>query len=526
MTAKDSALDFAWLLAAGALSALGFAPLGLWPLALLSLAFAIDRMAAAGRLRQALLRGWVFGVGQFVVGLNWIATAFTYQSNMPAYFGGVAVVLLSLYLGCFPALAGGLAWYLSRGRRFAFAWVFAAAWMLFEWLRATLFTGFAWNPLAVIWISLPWVAQSAQWIGTYGLSGLAVLSAGLFSAGLRGHWRPTAGVALALALICLSLGSPPGQPAASGAAVIPVRIVQPNISQNEKNDPEESRRNAELYARMSGKPSAVPRLLLWPEGSTERILQLEPDAITDLASLLGPHDLLLLSGESVDPGKRDDDYIYHNSVFALDSTGTLRWRYDKAHLVPFGEYLPLRSLLEPIGLSRLVPGEGDFIPGPGPRTFPLRGFGPADAPATVGVQLCYEITFSGHVVDEAHRPSFVFNPSDDAWFGAWGPPQHLAQAQLRAIEEGIPVIRATPNGISAIIGPTGRLLATIARHRAGVIDAAIPQALPPTLFSKLGLWTSALFGACLGAIGLHLGYRRRVMPLAGVAASSSATPRS
>jgi apolipoprotein N-acyltransferase len=526
MTAKDSALTLAWLLAAGALSALGFAPLSLWPLTLLSLAFAIDRIAAAGRLRQALLRGWAFGVGHFAVGLNWIATAFTYQSNMPAYFGWLAVILLALYLACFAALAGGLAWSLSRGRRFAFAWNFAAAWMLFEWLRGTLFTGFAWNPLAVIWISLPWVAQSARWIGTYGLSGLAVLSAGLFCVGLRGHWRPTVGVALALALVCLSLGSLPGEPAESRTAAIPVRIVQPNISQNEKNDPEQSTRNAQLYARMSGKPSSVPRLLLWPEGSTDRILQLEPDAVRDLASLLGPHDLLLLSGESVDSPHQDDQYIYHNSVFELDSTGTLRWRYDKAHLVPFGEYLPLRSLLEPIGLSRLVPGEGDFIPGPGPRTFPLRGFGPAGAPVTVGVQLCYEITFSGHVVDEAHRPSFLFNPSDDAWFGAWGPPQHLAQAQLRAIEEGIPVIRATPNGISAIISPTGRLLVTIARHRAGVIDAAIPPALPPDLFSKLGLWTSALCGACLGAIGLHLGRSRRVTPLAAVAASSSATRRS
>jgi len=122
--------------------------------------------------------------------------------------------------------------------------------------------------------------------------------------------------------------------------------------------------------------------------------------------------------------------------------------------------------------------------------------------------VCYEIIFSGRVVDEAHRPSFLFNPSDDAWFGAWGPPQHLAQAQLRAVEEGIPIIRATPNGISAVIGPTGRLLATIPRHRAGVIDTTIPQALPPTLFSRLGLWTCVLFGAGLGIIGFAVSRRR------------------
>jgi apolipoprotein N-acyltransferase len=249
-------------------------------------------------------------------------------------------------------------------------------------------------------------------------------------------------------------------------------------------------------------------LLLWPEGSTERFLELEPDARMELASLLGPHELLLLSGESLEPGEQDAPDIYHNSVFELDATGALRWRYDKAHLVPFGEYLPARGVLGRIGLSRLLPGDGDFIPGPGPRTFPLRGFGPDGAPATVGLQLCYEIIFSGRVVDEANRPSFVFNPSDDAWFGAWGPPQHLAQAQLRAIEEGLPIIRATPNGISAVISPTGRLLQTIGRHRAGVIDATIPQRLPPTLFSKLGLWTCVVFGAALGGLGLTLSRHR------------------
>jgi apolipoprotein N-acyltransferase len=509
-TAKQSAVALACLLAAGAVSAFGFAPANLWPLTFLALAFAIDRIACAERLGQAALRGWVFGIGHFVLGLNWIATAFTYQSNMPAWLGWVAVVLLSLYLACFPALAGALAWGAARQTKLGFAFMLAAAWMLFEWLRATLFTGFAWNPLAVIWIELPWAAQAARWIGTYGLSGLAVLLSALLWVGLRQRWAPTAGLALALAVICLWLGRfVPARPEpVSAVPVIPVRIVQPNISQDEKNDPDQAARNAQLYAKLSGKPLAEPRLLLWPEGSTERFLQLEADARHDLASLLGPGDLLLLSGESVDINEQDDSKdVYHNSVFELDSTGALRWRYDKAHLVPFGEYLPARSILSRIGLSRLLPGEGDFSPGPGPRTFPLRGFGAPGAPATVGVQVCYEIIFSGRVIDEAHRPTFLFNPSDDAWFGAWGPPQHLAQAQLRAVEEGVPIIRATPNGISAVIGPTGRLLATIARHHAGVIDTTVPQALPPTLFSRLGLWTSAVFGVFLGVVGFVVSHR-------------------
>lgn len=521
-TPKDSAPRLALLLVAGGAAALGFAPLNLWPLTLLAFSLLIDRTARAEGSRQALLRGWWFGVGHFIVGLNWIATAFSYQDNMPAWLGWAAVVLLSLYLACFPALAGALAWRLAARHRVAFVFLFAASWMLFEWLRGSLFTGFAWNPLAVIWLGLPWVAQGAKWIGTYGLSGVALTAAGLIWLGLQRRWRTTLALAPALALLCLGLGKWESAPLQSGSgASIAVRIVQPNIAQDQKYDPQEADRNAALYASLSGKPAGQPRLLLWPEGSTLHFLELEPHARADLAALLGPRDLLLVSGESVELDANGDPDVYHNSVFELEASGALRWRYDKAHLVPFGEYLPARRVLSRIGLSRLVPGDGDFTPGPGPRTFPLRGFGPEGAPATVDVQICYEIIFSGRVVDEAHRPSFLFNPSNDAWFGAWGPPQHLAQAQLRAIEEGIPVIRATPNGISALVGPTGRLLASVPRHRAGVIDAMLPQTLPPTVFSRLGLWTCALFGALLSAIGL-IARRARFREFAALPSSPSA----
>jgi apolipoprotein N-acyltransferase len=491
------------LVIAGGVSALGFAPLDLWPLTILALALLVDRVIAATRLHDAAIRGWAFGVGHFAVGLNWIATAFTYQDNMPAWLGWLAVALLSLYLALFPALASALAWRLARRHGIGFAFVFAAAWMLCEWLRATLLTGFEWNPTGVIWLEAPWIAQSAGWVGAYGLSGLAIVAAGLFGFGMRRRWRTTLGITLALAATASFLGRPTStQPSPAGANGIPVRIVQPNIGQDEKYDPHEAERNARIYAQLSGKPGSTPRLLLWPEGATQRFLEIEPDARLELAGLLGPHDLLITGGASVTLDLHGDDDVYHNSVFALDRGASIRWRYDKAHLVPFGEYLPERRILGRIGLSRLVPGEGDFLPGPGPRTFPLPGFGSGGAPASVGVQICYEIIFSGHVVDPAHRPSFLFNPSNDAWFGAWGPPQHLAQARLRAIEEGIAIVRATQNGISALISPTGRLVATLPRHAAGVIDGFIPQPLPPTLFSRFGLWTSAWFGVCLGAAGI------------------------
>ena len=157
-------------------------------------------------------------------------------------------------------------------------------------------------------------------------------------------------------------------------------------------------------------------------------------------------------------------------------------RYDKAHLVPYGEYLPMRPFLSAIGLSRLAPGDLDFAPGPGPRSIALPfGWG------KVGFQLCYEIIFSGEVVDRANRPDFLFNPSNDAWFGRWGPPQHLAQARLRAAEEGIPVIRSTPTGISAVVDARGDLLHALPWRQAGVIETDLPAPLPGvSLFARLG----------------------------------------
>ena len=162
-----------------------------------------------------------------------------------------------------------------------------------------------------------------------------------------------------------------------------------------------------------------------------------------------------------------------------------------ARRVPYGEYLPMRPLLEPIGLSRLVPGSLDTWEGPGPRTLDMPGFG------RVGLQICYEIVFSGQVVDRANRPGFIFNPSNDAWFGYWGPPQHFAQARLRALEEGLPVLRSTPTGISGVIDARGRVLASLPWHAEGVIDTHLPPAAPPTLFARAGNWMPFVFALLL-----------------------------
>jgi apolipoprotein N-acyltransferase len=207
--------------------------------------------------------------------------------------------------------------------------------------------------------------------------------------------------------------------------------------------------------------------------------------------LSGTIDLEIAGGQAV---------AAYNSVTALDSRGTIVGGYRKAHLVPYGEYLPMRELLEPLGAARLVPGAMDFWPGPGPRTLDLGPWGKA------GVQICYEIVFSGQVADRHDRPDYIFNPSNDGWFGPSGPPQHLAQARLRAIEEGLPILRSTTTGISAVIDSRGVVRAHVPMHRAARLDGIVPPAAPPTLFARLGnilplAWAMILLG--LAAIAMR-----------------------
>jgi len=494
---------------AGALSAFAFEPVGWWPLMPIAFAALCELVARAGSLKQALLTGWLFGCGQFVVGLNWIATAFTYQAAMPAWLGWIAVVLLSLYLAVFPMLAAGLAWRFGRDKPIALVLVVAGAWGLTEWLRAGLFTGFAWNPVAVTLVDTPLRGVSTG-IGTYGLSAIVVLIGGLLWLAFRRAFKPALVGAVAIGFAAaLFWPGPPLQAIDSK----PIRIVQPNIGQDEKWREGFADEAADRLARLSVPASETPRLLLWPEAAiTEPVADERAKRQAQLlarferwraAAVLGPKDLLVTGGLGLKSSDRRLVDGATNSVFAIAPGGESIGRYDKAHLVPYGEYLPMRPVLSAIGLSRLAPGDLDFNPGPGPRNIDLPGFG------RMGVQVCYEIIFSGQVADRRQRPDFIFNPSNDAWFGSWGPPQHLAQARLRAAEEGLPVIRATPTGISAVIDADGRLLHSLKWKTAGRIDTMLPPVRAPTLFAKAGNIIPVAFGFVLLIAGIAVGRHRR-----------------
>ena len=498
----------------GALAALGFAPLDLWPLTLVAIALWLHLIHAAPTGRAALWRGWVFGVGHFTINNNWFQHAFDFQDAMPPVLGYFAAVGLALYLAVYPALAAGVAWRCrNKHPDAAFALVAGAAWIATEWLRAVVFTGYAWDPLAVIWVPVQPVAALSAFVGTYALSGLTVVAA---AALLLIPRRPlplgamTAGVAGLLVLQAFSY--PPRTSPASPAAAL-LHIVQPNVGQGDRNA-DDAERTLRLLIAGTAKPTGQPRLVIWPEGMVRDFIDPGyPDYIYDgrwpevtrarLRRLLGPRDLLVLGDTPLVFDAKGDVVAAANATTIIDARGRTVGRYAKAHLVPYGEYLPLPWLLRPLGLARLVPGDLDFTPGPGPQSLDLPGFG------AIGFQTCYEIIFSGQIVDPAKRPRLIVNPSNDAWFGSWGSPQFLAQARMRAIEEGLPVIRATPTGISVVIAADGAVLATVPADRAGSITLPIPSALPPTPFSRLGNWLALCVALVLAVAGVAIRRRAR-----------------
>ncbi len=515
----------------GAVAACGFQPLALWPLTLLAIALFIELLSRTNSAKHAFSLGWLLGLGHFTVGNFWIATAFTYQAHMPTWLGVIAVVLLAIYLAVYPALASLAAWLfvrrLGRETGTGMAWLglaFAGFWIVTEWMRAWVFTGFAWNPLGAVLLG-PYDAQGlallAPWTGTYGLSGLVVLIAALLRR-LARTWlvadprqRATlgfGGVTIAVVFAAVMMAPASYLEKREGGRLF--TVVQPGIVQDQVGDSRFYETNFLRLARQSvPRAPNTQRIVFWPESGLAdylrdgyprylyRVMNYGGDpglARERIGRVIGPYNLIMTGAVDL-VIVNGEDVAARNSVTTLDAQGNLLASYAKAHLVPYGEYLPMRSILEPLGLRRLVAGSLDFWPGPGPRTFDLGPWGRA------GVQICYEIVFSGEVVDPRVRPDYLFNPSNDGWFGAWGPPQHLAQARLRAIEEGLPVLRATTSGISAVIDADGIVRAHIPRHREGRLDGRIPAPEPATPFARHGnalplAIAVALLAACAVAL--------------------------
>lgn len=493
---------FAVALVAGALSALAFAPFDLFPILWLTVpvfVWLIDGSEAGEgaswwrKLVPAAVAGFAFGFGFFVAGLWWIGTALLVDPGF-AWALPLAVAGLPAVLALFWAFGAALA------RAFwADGWprllVFAVAMSTAEWLRGHLFTGFPWNAFGYALTPAPMMMQTASLGGIWSLTLAAffIFAAPALLVADRRRTRRASRVAFAAAaalylfhvgygVVRLSAGPVPLVPGVS------LRIVQPSIPQDERWESASADTIMARYADLSrngAKSMTGVTHLIWPESAFPFLLTEKPSALTTIADLLPPGTVLFTGAARAERViGSDDPPMVFNSIYAIDDGGEIRAAYDKVHLVPFGEYLPFGGLLRAIGLRQVIALPGGFSPGQTLRTLSLPG-APPFAPL-----ICYEIIFPGAVIAEGEpRPQWMLNVTNDAWYGATpGPYQHFEQARVRAVEEGLPLVRAANSGVSAIVDPYGRVLASLALDKIGVVDGGLPTALPPTLYSEFGDW--------------------------------------
>ena len=495
---------------AGALSALAMAPFYVWPVLWLTLpavVWLIDgatwRAPSHGTRGRRLSRpvvaaagiGWWWGFGYFLAGLYWIGAAFLVEAEQFAALMPLAVLTMPAGLALFYAAATALAarfWGTGPWRVLALALALSGA----EWLRGHVLSGFPWNTLgyALTW-PLP-LMQSVAVLGIYGLTLLAVLvfalPAVLWSAPVLQPRRARA-VALAVAVLPLAMLAAFGwvRLALASADTVPgvkIRIVQPSVPQREKWRPEHQARFFKDHLDLSGtdpqgKSDALAGVthVVWPEAAMPFPALDTPEALAAIGDLLPEGTVLIAGSIRVERTASGRPSRFFNSLLVLARRGLLLVFYDKIYLVPFGEYLPLRGVLGAIGL-REVASKGGFDSGPAPR--PLLTV--PGLPAVVPL-ICYEAVFPGAIVQGVQRPAAIVNLTNDGWFGdTTGPHQHFHQARVRAVEEGLPLIRAANNGVSAAFDPYGRVLGRLGLNVRGVIDVPLPAAVAPPPYARLG----------------------------------------
>lgn len=493
----------------GALAAIALPPLNALPLlvpAFVGLLWLLDGVgpATAGRRRRAAFAtGWWFGFGFFALGLHWVAFAFLVDAARFAWMIPFAVFGLAAGLALFTGLVT-LATDMSGRRGIARVLVLALAWIIAEWLRGWILTGFPWNPIGLAWGVSDAMIQLAAVTGVWGLSLLAVGMAAmpaLYGGGICGGRRPGLAVAVAALVVAAIWGGGAARLASASDAVVPdvrLRLVQPNIPQAEKWLPDRRLPNLRRQVGMSRGPAAgmAPTHVIWAEtAATFFVVRDEPGR--RLLAGAAPPGGLLLTGALRNEENAARPRVW-NSLHAVDGEANIVATYDKFHLVPFGEYVPLRGILP---IEKITPGRSDFSAGPGARTLNIPGLPP------VSPLICYEAIFPGHVVDAAARPAWLLNITNDAWFGqSIGPHQHFAAARLRAVEEGLPLVRVANTGISAIVDGYGRVLQTLTLGQAGVLDGPLPAATMMTPFAR---WGEGVLFALVLVIGLTSSIGRR-----------------
>lgn len=472
----------------GALAAASLPPVDMTPVLLIAFPGLIWLADGNSGYKSAFALGWSFGFGFFVAGLYWIAAALfvdlaQFWWLVPFAVAGVPAGL-AIFTGTALAVSHGLCrWLRLGGAERILALVLC--WSGAEWLRGHILTGFPWNLIGYAWSgAFPGaiaMLQLASVGGIYSLSLLTVLVACLPARLGDFSGRRTLPLVAAFLLIAVPAAWGAYRLAQGHPADVPgvtLRLVQPSIPQTFKNDPAQLLGNFRRLFALSTSPAAVaPTAIIWPEDAAPPFLDRDGGARQALAQAAPPNGYVITGTTRTDPPPEAPTHIW-NSMVAIDHAGTIVASYDKFHLVPFGEYVPLRGILP---MQKITPGTIDFSAGDGPHTIALPGLPPFSP------LICYEAIFPGAVVDPAHRPDWLLNITDDAWYGfTSGPFQHVAISRVRAIEEGLPLARDGDNGVSAMFDPYGRVIARLDLDAIGVLDVKLPQALPPTLYSRVG----------------------------------------
>ena len=527
-------LAFGWrrrfiALLAGAVAALAMAPLDIWPALALALpvgVWLIDGAGTHGRhpwlstMRSAAGAGWWFGFGYHLAGLWWLGAAFLVNGDEFAWALPLGVLVLPAGLALFFALAFAVArllWDDGPWRILTFAFALSGA----EWLRGHVLTGFPWNVPGMALAANLALAQAASLIGLYGLTFLALA---IFAApatiateqSLRGRFGPLA-LALAALIALAAFGQwrlsygPPGM-----VAGVRLRIMQPNLAPDQRFVPANREEIIANYLALSDKATSPERSsvadvthLIWPESAFPFILTRDPVMLERIGAMLGDETTLITGGiRAQEPLPGEFGARYFNSIYVIGKGGAVLGYADKVHLVPFGEYLPLQDWFDRLGLRQFVRVPGGFTAGREHKTLAIPGL-PEASPL-----ICYEAVFPGEVVPPSGKPvGLLVNLTNDAWFGLTsGPYQHLAQARLRSIEQGLPLVRAANTGISAVVDPFGRIVASLPLGIEAVLDSDLPRAISPPPYARFG--DAAFFFFLLSSVVLAGVRLRRRRPLA------------
>ena len=514
--------------AAGAVGVLALQPIGFAPAFFVPMTVAVwlldgcaGKRAARGfrsllgDMGQAAEIGWWLGFGYFLGGLWWIGAAFLVDAGDFAWAMPLAVIGVPALLAFFTAAGFAIArllWSAGGARVFALA----AALGLSEWARGHLLSGFPWNAFGMA-LGPPLLAQSASLFGLYGLTVLAValFAAPALSLDHLGGPGPRRGLTIGPIVAVLGwvalLGFGAIRLSHDVVRYVPdvrLRIMQPNLQQDEKFQPKNGEQILAAYLSLSDR-AASPQSqgvadvthLIWPESAFPFILSRSPNALALISQALAAKTILITGAARMDDGGGADKPRYYNSIQAIGPGGLILDDYDKIHLVPFGEYLPFQSALEKLGIQDLVRLPGGFSAGRAHKLLEVPGLPP------ILPLICYEAIFpieSRYDAPPGVRPGLLLNVTNDGWFGrTFGPYQHFAQARLRAIEEGLPLVRAANTGISAIVDPYGRVMTQLPLGAADVLDGGLPQGIDPPIFARHPIlsffivWLLALGGSFL-----------------------------